>query len=149
MSNTRVLFVGGTGLISSACVREAVRQGMEVTLLNRGSAGTRSVPSNVEILHADVRSKASVRAALGERTFDVIAQFVGFTREHVETDIELFTGAADSTCSSVPPRRTKLHRAAFPSANRRPSGTDSGSTHRTRSNVKPRSWRLGGRRGSR
>lgn len=92
MSNTRVRFVGGTGLISSACVREAVRQGMEVTLLNRGSAGTRSVPSNVEILHADVRSKASVRAALGERTFDVIAQFVGFTRGHVETDIELFTG---------------------------------------------------------
>lgn len=90
MTNPKVLFVGGTGLISSACVREAVRQGMEVTLLNRGSPGTRSVPRDVEVLHADARSTESVREALGQRSFDAIAQFIGFTREHVQTDIELF-----------------------------------------------------------
>ena len=33
----KVLFVGGTGLISSACTRLAVERGVELFLLNRGS----------------------------------------------------------------------------------------------------------------
>jgi nucleoside-diphosphate-sugar epimerase len=33
-----------------------------------------------------------VRAALGSRSFDVVAEFVAFTPEHIETDLELFRG---------------------------------------------------------
>ena len=92
MSSLKVLFVGGTGLISSACVREAVRHGVDVTILNRGSAGARAIPPEVEVLRADARSAESVRTVLADRTFDAVAQFVGFTRQHVETDVELFSG---------------------------------------------------------
>lgn len=88
----RVLLVGGTGVISSACTRLAVERGLDVTLLNRGSSPARPVPDGVEVLHADVRDPASVRAALGDREFDAVVDWVAFTPRHVATDVELFAG---------------------------------------------------------
>ena len=41
----KALFLGGTGTISSACTALALRQGWEVTLLNRGS---RPAPEGME-----------------------------------------------------------------------------------------------------
>lgn len=92
MAATRTLFIGGTGVISSACVARAVEQGHEVTVVNRGSSRLRPLPSGVEVLHADVRDAASVHAVLGERSFDVAAEFLAFTPEHIRTDFELFEG---------------------------------------------------------
>ncbi len=87
----KALFIGGTGNISSACVELALSRGIDVTLLNRGTSG-RSVPNGAQILTADIRDPQSVRAALGSRSFDVVAEFVSFTPEHIETDLELFRG---------------------------------------------------------
>ncbi|HUM49579.1 MAG TPA: SDR family oxidoreductase [Anaerolineaceae bacterium] len=87
----KALFIGGTGNISSACVELALSRGIDVTLLNRGTSG-RSVPNGAQILTADIRDPQSVRAALGSRSFDVVAEFVAFTPEHIETDLELFRG---------------------------------------------------------
>ena len=92
MSQPSVLFIGGTGVISTACVREAMRQGREVTLLNRGETTHRSVPDAAEVLQADVRDAASVRAALGQREFDTVVSFLAFTPEHVQQDVDLFSG---------------------------------------------------------
>ena len=39
-----VLFIGGTGVISSACVAESVAQGWDVTILNRGTSTTHPAP---------------------------------------------------------------------------------------------------------
>ncbi|GEN81323.1 SDR family oxidoreductase [Actinotalea fermentans] len=88
----RVLFIGGTGTISSACVRLAVERGIALTVLNRGATATRPLPDGVEVLHADVRDPASVRGALGDREFDAVVDWVAFTPEHVATDVELFAG---------------------------------------------------------
>lgn len=38
MTALKVLFIGGTGIISSAASELAARRGMEVTLLNRGQS---------------------------------------------------------------------------------------------------------------
>ena len=67
----KVLFIGGTGVISAAAAERAVAVGHQVTLLNRGNTVLRAVPEGVELLHVDVRDTASVQAALGERSFDV------------------------------------------------------------------------------
>ncbi len=91
VSALRTLFIGGSGIISSACVAEAVERGHEVTVLNRGS-GRRDLPEAVERVVADVRDPASVREALGDREFDAVADFVAFTPDHVRTDLELFEG---------------------------------------------------------
>ncbi len=91
MTNLRVLFIGGTGTISSACSRLAVDRGIELTVLSRGrSSGLRPLPGQVTILTGDIRDPASVRQAIGAREFDAVVDWVAFTPEHVRTDIELF-----------------------------------------------------------
>jgi nucleoside-diphosphate-sugar epimerase len=92
MAALKVLFIGGTGIISSACAARAVAAGIELTVINRGSTAIRPLPGGVEVLTADVRDTAAVRAALGGRSFDVVADFIAFTPDHVRAGIELFTG---------------------------------------------------------
>jgi nucleoside-diphosphate-sugar epimerase len=85
-----VLFIGGTGRISTSCVREAVRQGMEVTVLNRGRTAERTLPAEVALLTGDAGDPQSVREALADRTFDAVVNWVNFTPEQVQRDIDLF-----------------------------------------------------------
>jgi nucleoside-diphosphate-sugar epimerase len=93
MSGLRVLFVGGTGVISSACVREAVgRDDTEVLVLNRGQSAVRPLPTGVRELRGDVRNQRSVTQVLAGLEFDCVVDFVAFTAEHVRADIELFRG---------------------------------------------------------
>ncbi|MFT4280115.1 SDR family oxidoreductase [Microbacterium sp.] len=92
MSALRVLFIGGTGVISTACVAEAVRQGHEVHLLHRGREQRRAVPDGVIVHRGDIRDEVSARRALEGEEFDVVAQFLAFVPEHIETDLRLFTG---------------------------------------------------------
>ncbi len=88
----RVLFVGGSGVISAASVARAAALGFNVTVLNRGVSAERTVPNGVEHLMADVRDPAAVRHVLGTRTFDVVADFVTFTAGQAAAAVELFGG---------------------------------------------------------
>ena len=92
MSSLKVLFIGGTGTISHGASTLAVERGLELTILNRGESSHRPAPAGAELLQADVRDPASMRAALGDREFDVVADFVAFTPDHVRADLELFEG---------------------------------------------------------
>jgi len=92
MTAPHVLFIGGTGIISSACVARALTRGLDVTVLNRGSTSLRPLPADVQVVQADAHDATGVRAALGDRQFDVVADFVAFTPEHVQTDIDVFAG---------------------------------------------------------
>jgi nucleoside-diphosphate-sugar epimerase len=87
----KVLFIGGTGTISSACVELAAARGIDLTLLNRGH-GTRPIPANVPVLQGDIRDKAATLQLVKDLTFDAVVDFVAFTPEHIETDLELFRG---------------------------------------------------------
>jgi nucleoside-diphosphate-sugar epimerase len=86
----RVLFIGGTGIISSACSRLAVERGIELVVLNRGRTEVRPVPAGARNVHGDIREPASVAAALGDRDFDAVVDWVAFTPDHVQADIGLF-----------------------------------------------------------
>jgi nucleoside-diphosphate-sugar epimerase len=88
----RILFLGGTGVISAACVRLALQRGHDVTVLNRGRTGSRPLPAEVETLTADLRDQAAVDAALGGREFDVVTQFLAFTPDQVDADISRYAG---------------------------------------------------------
>ena len=86
----RILFVGGTGIISSASAQRLAREpGKKLSLLLRGKT-ERPVPEGVEVLQGDIREPTSVRAALARREFDVVVNWVAFTTAHVQADIELF-----------------------------------------------------------
>jgi nucleoside-diphosphate-sugar epimerase len=91
MTSKRILYIGGTGTISAASVRRSAALGHDVTVLNRGS-GRRDLPAGVRELIADVRDADAVRAAVGGAEFDVVADFLAFTTEHVQADLDQFAG---------------------------------------------------------
>jgi nucleoside-diphosphate-sugar epimerase len=94
MSGLRVLFLGGTGIISSACSRLAVERGIELFVLNRGTTTARPLPPEATVLRGDARDPASVRDALGAREFDAVVDWVAFTPGHIRADIATFRGRA-------------------------------------------------------
>jgi nucleoside-diphosphate-sugar epimerase len=88
----KILFIGGTGIISSACAQLAIERGHELYLLNRGQTTKRPVPDGAKVLHGDIHDRASARAALGDHQFDAVVDWIAFTPDHIETDLDLFRG---------------------------------------------------------
>ena len=87
----KVLFIGGTGIISTASTRLAAERGIDLTLLRRGEHAT-DLPSNVSAITADITDEAAVVEALGKECFDAVVDWVAFTAADVERDIRLFRG---------------------------------------------------------
>jgi nucleoside-diphosphate-sugar epimerase len=87
----KVLFIGGTGVISSACAALAVERGIDLYFLNRGKT-ERPVPNGVHLLQGDIRDAGSAEAALQGQTFDAVVDWIAFTPAHIETDLRLFAG---------------------------------------------------------
>src|SRR5664280_137488 len=91
----KVLFIGGTGNISSACSELAISRGMELYHLNRGvSAGIRKVEGAKTII-ADIRNFYETQKAIDGLHFDTVVDFIAFEPEHIQNDIRLFTGKTD------------------------------------------------------
>ena len=89
----KLLFIGGTGNISAACVRLALIQGHEVFILNRANRDPSAFGIHgATTISADIRDEASVVAAVGSRNFDVVANFIAFKPTDVERDVRLFSG---------------------------------------------------------
>jgi len=89
----RVLFIGGTGFISTAVSRLAVDRGIELYLLNRGVREVRI--EGAHVLVADAHDVSAARKALEDRHFDVVVDWIAFTKEDVERDLALFRGRTD------------------------------------------------------
>lgn len=87
----KVLFIGGTGIISSACTHLALERGIDLFLLNRGES-QRPPAAGASLLHADIRDEAATARALGDLRFDAVVNWIAFTPEHIETDLRLFHG---------------------------------------------------------
>lgn len=85
----KVLFIGGTGIISSACSELAVQHGIDLYLLNRGHSN-RPTPAGAKVLQGDIREPASVAAALGDLSFDSVVDWVAYTPDQVRIDLDLF-----------------------------------------------------------
>jgi nucleoside-diphosphate-sugar epimerase len=86
----KVLFIGGTGFISTAVSGLAVERGIELYHLNRGQRKT-PLPG-VHNLVADIHQPDSLQAALQGLQFDVVVDWIAFTPEDIERDLALFRG---------------------------------------------------------
>lgn len=84
----KVLFIGGTGIISSACTELAVQRGIEMFLLNRGMSN-RPVPDAVNFIHGDINDPG-VSEKLAGIKWDAVVDWIAFTPEEVQRDIDLF-----------------------------------------------------------
>ena len=85
----KVLFIGGTGVISIACTQLAVERGIDLTLLNRGRRSDR-LSTAVETLAVDFQDRDAVSKALAGRSFDAVVNWIAFEPADVERDIEWF-----------------------------------------------------------
>ena len=92
----KILFIGGTGLISSACSELAVERGHELFILNRSISTKYPIPNGATLIKGDVHADGTHLATLlaGHR-FDAVVDFIAFTVEDVERDINLFRGKTD------------------------------------------------------
>ena len=87
----KILMIGGTGTISSAITRLLAESEHELWLLNRGNRQA-ELPAGVRQIVADVEDEQLVAEKLGDMTFDVVCEFIGFVPEQVARDIRLFKG---------------------------------------------------------
>jgi nucleoside-diphosphate-sugar epimerase len=87
----KALFIGGSGIISTACTQLAAEQGIDLTLVNRGQHKT-SLPAGVKSLTLDVKDVTSAQKALAGVSYDVVVDWVAYTPQDIERDLDLFRG---------------------------------------------------------
>lgn len=86
----KVLFIGGTGFISTLVSRLALAKGLDLYLLNRGLQ--KPDLSGARSLTADIHQPEQVRAALRDLKFDVVVDWIAYTPEDIERDLAIFRG---------------------------------------------------------
>jgi len=87
----KALFIGGTGIISTACTQLAAERGVELTLVTRGQHRT-NLPAGVKTVAVDVHDVSAAKRALADASFDVVVDWVAYTPADIERDLELFRG---------------------------------------------------------
>lgn len=87
----KALFIGGTGIISSAITQQLLTTDYELYLLNRGNRN-QDLPDNAHILQADINDEQQVAELIADLEFDVVADFIAFEPTQLERDYRLFAG---------------------------------------------------------
>lgn len=92
----KILFIGGTGIISSACADVAVTRGHDLFILNRGASKKFPLPGGATLLQGDVHGNEAHLAALtaGHR-FDAVVDYIAFTPDDIQRDLRLFRDKTD------------------------------------------------------
>jgi nucleoside-diphosphate-sugar epimerase len=85
----KILFIGGTGNISTPVSRLLVEMGVDLYHLNRGN---RPPVEGVSNLVADISDPLQARAALKGHQWDAVVNWIAFLPSDVERDIALFAG---------------------------------------------------------
>jgi len=87
----KVLFIGATGLISSAVSDLAVKKGIDLYLLNRGN-NKNNIPKGAKSIISDIFDEEGTKEMISNHSFDVVVDWIAFEKEHVERDYRLFHG---------------------------------------------------------
>lgn len=84
----KVLFIGGTGNISTAVSRLALQRGIDLYLLNRGNRAPDL--KGARLLRADIANPKEAEAALASHTWDCVVNWIAFQESDIERDLALF-----------------------------------------------------------
>jgi nucleoside-diphosphate-sugar epimerase len=104
-----VLFIGGTGNISSDCAALLHKRSHQILVLSRGQT---QVPPEYRAIQADRKNPEAMRSALIGMKPDVAINFLGYELSDVEADYTLFNGSvrqyifiSSATVYEKPPRK--------------------------------------------
>lgn len=90
MEKLKILFIGGTGNISTSCAKLLIEKGCNLYLLNRGI--TNHSIKGVNLLNADIHKIEDVKKILENQTFDVVVNWIAYVPEDIENDFKVFKG---------------------------------------------------------
>lgn len=92
----KILFIGGTGIISSACSDVAVGRGHELLMVNRSASKKVRVPDGAVVIQADIYSdEARLASLLADQHFDAVVDFLAYHPRDIERDLRLLRGKTD------------------------------------------------------
>ena len=95
----KLLVVGGTGVLSTAVVQEALNKGLEVSVINRGNR-KHLIPEGVELIQADVRNTEFIQSVLAGKRFDAVIDFICYNQEQIAHSLDLFKENGGRTLAS-------------------------------------------------
>ncbi|MFW6389722.1 MAG: NAD-dependent dehydratase, partial [Halanaerobiales bacterium] len=87
----KVLFIGGTGVISEGVSKLLGEKDIELFLFNRGNS-PHLIPDGAELIKGNIRDVKSSKEILSRYCFDIVVNWIAFTPEHIKNDLELFKG---------------------------------------------------------
>lgn len=85
----KVLFIGGTGVISRSCSELCMKMGFDLHLLTRGLS-FRKPPPGAKIINCDIRDIKKTKSLLSNLEFDVVVDWIAYDIDHVVNDYILF-----------------------------------------------------------
>lgn len=88
----KLLIIGGTGVLSYAVVQEAIKQGIDVTCINRGISKNQQLPDNVKVITADYRNEVDLRNKIEGLSFDAVIDVLCYTEKDIDYSVSLFKG---------------------------------------------------------
>jgi nucleoside-diphosphate-sugar epimerase len=88
----KVLFIGGTGLLSSAVLKKSEEKGFLNIILNRGN---KLSPEGVELIKVDIRNVDRVKHLLEKQYFDIIIDFISYNEEQINHNISIFSNKCE------------------------------------------------------
>jgi len=91
----KFLFIGGTGLISSACSALVLERGHELFILNRSASAKYPAPKGATVLQGDIHAdEAHLSALIAGHRFDAVVDFIAYSVDDIERDLRLFNDKA-------------------------------------------------------
>lgn len=88
----RILFIGGTGTISTAITKQLLENtNHQLYLINRGNRNDK-LSDRVHLIQADINHEEEVASKIKDLHFDVVADFIAFVPSQLERDYRLFEG---------------------------------------------------------
>ena len=84
----KVLFIGGTGNISTSVSKLCIQNGIELFLLTRGTKNV-TIPG-VKIITADYKNYDELNYKLKNYKWDVVVNWIAFETNDIEKDLDLF-----------------------------------------------------------
>ena len=96
----KILFIGGTGNISSTLSKLVVERGHELHLLNRGKSRKHPLPAGVRVINHDIHAGAPPAELRGAR-YDVVVNWIAFLPSDIERDLAWLAGGPESAARAA------------------------------------------------
>lgn len=87
----KVLFIGGTGILSTDIVKLCVKRGYEVYIINRGN-NNKELGQNAKFIIVDINKSEEVKEKVSGMYFDVVIDFLSYTESQLKSKLQIFNG---------------------------------------------------------